>query len=94
MKRWSATDRWSNDVYLTEERWHHIQERHEELVARLDLILETIRVGRRRQEPLDPARYRYRMAYAELLPEFNHVSERPPVPVSFFERTMPLPLAA
>ena len=73
MTTWTVQDRWNNEIYLTEERWQHILERHEELVGLLDEILETLRHGRRRQEALDPNRYRYRHPCAVLPPEFSHI---------------------
>ncbi len=73
MTKWVVRDRWGNAIYLTEERWQHILERHEELVGLLDQVLETLRRGRRRQETLDPNRYRYSYPCADLTPEFNHI---------------------
>jgi hypothetical protein len=32
-----------NQIYLTEERWQHILERHDELTDRLDSLLDTVR---------------------------------------------------
>jgi len=54
MARWTVRDRWGNEIYITEERWQHILERHEELMGLLDHVLETLRRGQRRQEALDP----------------------------------------
>ena len=73
MVKWTVQDRWGNEIYLTEERWRHILERHEELTGLLDQVRETLRYGRRRQEALDPNRYRYRHPCAELPPEFSHI---------------------
>lgn len=73
MAKWAVRDRWGNEIYLTEERWQHILERHEELVGLIDEVLETLRRGRRRQETLDPNRYRYRRPCAMLPPEFNRI---------------------
>ena len=56
-----------------EERWQHMLERHEELTDLLDEILETLRRGQRRQEALDPNRYRYHRPCAALPPEFSHI---------------------
>ncbi len=36
-------------------------------------ILDTLRHGRRRQDPLHPAKYKYYLPCHELLPEFNHL---------------------
>ena len=73
MARWTVRDRWGNGIYLTEERWQHILERHEELTGLLDDVLETLRRGQRRQEALDPDRYRYYRPCAALPPAFNHI---------------------
>jgi hypothetical protein len=73
MRRWTIHDRYENEIYLTEERWEHILEGHDELNGRLDDLLDTLRYGQRRQEALDPQRYRYRRAYDDLLYGFNHI---------------------
>lgn len=73
MSKWTVHDRWGNEIYLTEERWQHILERHDELTDLLDEVLETLRRGKRRQEALDLNRYRYRRRCDALLPEFNHI---------------------
>jgi hypothetical protein len=73
MRRWTIQDRYGNEIYLTEERWEHIQERHDELTGRLDDLLDTLRYGERKQEPLDPQQYRYRRVYEDLLYGFNHI---------------------
>ena len=38
-------DRWGHEIYLTEERWRHIVERHDELMGMLDEVLEALRHG-------------------------------------------------
>jgi len=73
MPNWIVQDRFGNEIYLTEERWEHIQERHDELVGRLDDLLDTLRYGERKQESLAPQQYRYRRAYEDLLYGFNHI---------------------
>lgn len=73
MAKWTVQDRWGNEIYLTEERWRHILERHEELTGLFDEVLETLRRGQRRQEALDPHRYRYRRLCEALPPEFSHI---------------------
>ncbi len=73
MRRWIAQDRYGNEIYLTEERWAHILEKHDELLERLDDLLGTLRYGQRKQEALDPQKYRYRRAYDDLLYGFNHI---------------------
>ncbi|MBI4488090.1 MAG: hypothetical protein HY694_03305 [Deltaproteobacteria bacterium] len=48
-----VTDRWGNRISLTDERWRHIIEWHPELEGFQEEVLETIRRGRRRQDPID-----------------------------------------
>jgi hypothetical protein len=73
MPNWTIQDKFGNKIYLTEERWEHIQERHDELVGRLNDLLDTLQYGERKQECLDPQQYRYRRAYEDLLYGFNHI---------------------
>jgi len=73
MRRWIVQDRHGNEIYLTEERWQHIQRRHDELEGRLDDLLDTLRHGLRTQEALEPQKYRYRRAYKDLQYGFNHI---------------------
>jgi hypothetical protein len=58
---------------LTEERWKHILESRPELEPHFDRFLETLRLGRRKQEPLIPNKYRHYRRFDELLPENNHL---------------------
>ncbi len=73
MIKGTVRDRWGHEIYITEERWQHIQTRHKELIGLFDEVLETLRRGRRRQEALDPSRYRYRYLCPALPPEFSHI---------------------
>ncbi len=52
-------DRYGNIIALTDERWDHIVTYHPELEEHLDDVIETVRKGRRRQDPLDPHKYKY-----------------------------------
>lgn len=52
-------DRYGNSIQLTEERWAHIVQYHPELEEHYDEVLATIRFGRRRQDALDPLKYKY-----------------------------------
>jgi hypothetical protein len=52
-------DRHGHLISLTEERWAHIVEYHPELEEHFEEVLATIRFGRRRQEALDPLKYKY-----------------------------------
>jgi hypothetical protein len=57
MKKWIVQDRYGNTIYFTEERWKHIFESRPELKPFFDKFLETIRTGRRKQDPLMPNEY-------------------------------------
>lgn len=73
MSRWTVQDRYGNTIYLTEERWQHILESRPGLEPHFDKLLETLRTGRRKQDPLIPNKYRYYKRFDELLPENNHL---------------------
>lgn len=72
-KRWTVQDREGNPVYLSEERWSHILASHPELELFEDDIRVTIQLGKRRQEPLNPRKYRYTKHFPDLPDEFNHL---------------------
>jgi len=72
-EKWTVRDRRDNEIYLTRERWKHILEYHPELAGHLDDVLNTLRTGRRKQEPAMPHKYRYYKRCDELLPEHNHI---------------------
>jgi hypothetical protein len=74
-RRWVAFDRDGNPIYLTEERWRHIvgPENHPELADYEERLKVAIQRGRRRQEPLNPRKYRYAYPFADLPEGFNHV---------------------
>jgi hypothetical protein len=60
-KRWTVRDRYSHDIYLTQERWEHIIEpmNHPEMEDFEEELKETIQRGQRRQDILNPQKYRY-----------------------------------
>jgi hypothetical protein len=74
-KRWTVRDRDGNPVYLTEERWQHIIEinNHPEMADYEEHLKTTIQQGHRRQEPLNPCKYRYMLPFDDLPAEFNYV---------------------
>ena len=72
-EKWIIRDRYDNEIYLTEERWDHILEYHPELEGHLDNVLNTLKQGRRKQEPTMPDKYRYYRRCDELLPDRNHI---------------------
>lgn len=71
-RRWNERDRYGNDIYLTDERWEHITEptNHPEMLAYEGQLRQAIRSGRRKQDALNPQKYRYVKAFDNLA-EFN-----------------------
>jgi len=69
-KRWTVTDRYGNQIYLTHERWEHITEaiNHPEMMDYEEELKETIRLGNRTQDLINPRKYRYSKS-------FNHLAE-------------------
>ena len=74
-KIWTQRDRFGNDIYLTHERWRHIvdPDNHPELSPYLERVRETIRRGRRRQDPYDPQSFKYYAACPDLPNDNSHV---------------------
>ena len=74
-KRWTVQDRYGNSIYLTQERWEHIidETNHPEMVSYEEYLKTTIQKGRRRQEPLNPRKYRYFHPFDDLPDDVNHV---------------------
>ena len=68
---WKVKDRWNNEITLTEERWEHIKYWHPDLEDHLDEVLQTVKVGKRRQDIMDPKKYIYFRETKILLPEYN-----------------------
>jgi hypothetical protein len=74
-KRWVVHDRYGNKIYLTDERWEHITDpmNHPEMSDYEEHLKETIRSGRRKQDPLNPQKYRYVKAFDDLAEDNTHV---------------------
>lgn len=74
-RRWVVRDRYGNDIYLTHERWEHIIEpiNHPEMSAYEEHLKETIRSGRRKQDLLNPRKYRYVQAFDDLTEDNTHI---------------------
>ena len=66
-------DRWGTRITLTDERWQHIMEWHPELEEFKENVLETIRKGRRRQDPIDQQKYKYIYAVEGLPFGLTHI---------------------
>ena len=74
MRRWTVRDRAGREIYLTEERWQHIVSRHRALTGHLDDVLKTIRLGRRRQDALQPFTYFYHRRCETLPGYYNSIT--------------------
>lgn len=74
-KLWTQSDRFGNEIYLIHERWAHIvdPDNHPEVAPFFDAVRETIRLGRRRQDPYDPKGYQYYHAFAALPDDNTHL---------------------
>lgn len=66
-------DRQGNTVYLTEERWDHIVGHHPEMEGYERELRETVRLGTRHQDPVNPQKYRYARAFPNLAEDNTHV---------------------
>jgi hypothetical protein len=73
MCKWTVRDRYGNEIYLTQERWEYILCYHSELEGLLDDLLDTLRNGRRAQEPIDPGKYKYYRRCDTLPLEYNTI---------------------
>ena len=73
MSKWTAHDRYGNEIYMTQERWDYILRYHDELDGLLDELLDTLRKERRRQDPANPSKYKYYRRCDALPPEYNTI---------------------
>lgn len=73
-RRWTVRDRYGNEVYLTQERWEHIIDpiNHPEMAEYEDRLKETIQTGDRKQDSLNPRKYRYLKAFNRLAEDNTH----------------------
>ncbi len=73
--RWIETDRYGNEIYLTQERWRHIIEdiNHPEMAEFEIQLQSTIKEARRKQDTLNPQKYRYSMAFNDLIEDNTHI---------------------
>jgi|SRR5258706_15933723 hypothetical protein len=74
-RRWTVRDRDSNQIYLTEERWEHIIDpiNHPEMVDYEEQLKDVIRLGRRKQDSLNPQKYRYSQSFNNLVEDNTHI---------------------
>jgi hypothetical protein len=73
--RWKVRDRSGNEIFLTQERWQHIIEpfNHPEMNDFEKELKQTIRQGKRKQDALNPRKYRYSKAFANLAQDNTHI---------------------
>jgi hypothetical protein len=66
-------DKRGREIYLTRERWNHALD-HPGMTERLlDYTLLTLKAGGRKQEALDPSKYKYRRRFEELPEDYTHI---------------------
>ena len=70
---WSVKDRWGNEIALSDERWQHIIDGHWELEDMFAQVLETVRLGTRRQNSMNPNQYRYTRRFSDLFYGYTHI---------------------
>lgn len=72
---WTQRDRWGREIYLTYERWDHIirPDNHPEVEPYGDHLRETIRLGRRKQDPLIPNACKYYREFDDLPDGTSHL---------------------
>ncbi len=73
--RWTVSDHFGNAIYLTQERWDHIvgPNNHPEMIDFQGQLKKTIQSGMRKQDSLNPQKYRYVKAFEELLEGNTHI---------------------
>jgi len=71
---WKIVDRWQNVIILTDERWQHISDYHWELKDRLNDIIKTIRLGKRKQDRLLPQKFYYTYFFSDLPHNYTHIN--------------------
>ena len=74
-RRWTIQDRYGYHIYLTEKRWNHIIEdmNHPEMADYEEYMKDTIQTGRRKQDALNPQKYRYSKSYTDLIEDNTHM---------------------
>jgi hypothetical protein len=74
-KRWTMQDRNGNEIYLTDERWLHITDpiNHPEMNDYEEELKETIQTGTRKQDGLNPRKYRYSKRFDRLAEDNTHI---------------------
>ena len=73
MKLIETYDKRGDLIYLTNERWCHIVETHPEMKNFKEELIDTIKKGRRSQDPFDQTKYKYYKRFHNLEKGFNHI---------------------
>jgi hypothetical protein len=73
--RWTIRDQSGHIIYLTQERWDHITAplNHPEMIRYEEHLKETVASGQRRQDSVNPQKYRYAKAFADLPVDNTHI---------------------
>jgi len=73
--RWSLTDQFGNEIYLTQERWEHITDpiNHPVMKNYENHLRETIKQGKRKQNPRNQHKYRYYRQFDDLAEYNTHI---------------------
>ncbi|MBM3179555.1 MAG: hypothetical protein FJZ86_04295 [Chloroflexi bacterium] len=73
--RWKVQDRYGNYIYLTQERWEHIIDplNHPEMKNYEEGLKETVQSGVRKQDSLNPQKYRYSKEFDNLPADNTHI---------------------
>jgi hypothetical protein len=73
--RWTVQDRYGNNIYLTQERWEHIIDplNHPEMESYEKELKETVQMGTRKQDSLNPQKYRYSKEFDSLPANNTHI---------------------
>ena len=73
--RWTVQDRYGNSIYLTQERWEHIIEsiNHPEMEEYEEELKETVKAGTRKQDSLNPQKFRYSKEFTNLPADNTHI---------------------
>lgn len=66
-------DQLGHKIYLTWERWDHALGHPGMREELLDHLLETLRIGRRKQDKYDPTKFKYLAAFLDLPMDYTHL---------------------
>ena len=74
-KRWTLRDHHGNEIYVTHDRWKHIVDarNHPEMADYEEQLQKTIQSGGRKQDSLNPQKYRYVKAFDNLAKDNTHI---------------------